>query len=406
MKTILKLAWRNLWRNKRRTAITIASVFFGVFFSVLMSSVQQGSMNNMLENLVRFYSGYLQIQDKDFRDVRTVNNVLDYNDSLDSLLSYNKYITHHTQRIESFALASSGERSRGAAILGIQPAQENRISNISQWVDTGAYLQADARGVMLGNDLASYLNLSLHDTLILLGQGYHGTTAAGKYRIHALLDFPLQEMNNNLVYMSLESCRELFSIPGKSTSVVIMLNDRKHTDRVKTQIGNALKDDLKVYSWYELLEEMQNFVEGKLAGGKIIKGVLFMVIGFGILGTVIMLMAERKREFGIMVALGTKKTVLTAMLFAESVLFGILGILSGLIVSFPLVFYFFLHPIRVTGEIEETYKSMGFEPVLVFSASPEIFYGPAITVLILFGVIFLYPVWHLKKLKTSNALRA
>lgn len=406
MKTILKLAWRNLWRNKRRTAITIASVFFGVFFSVFMSSVQQGSMDNMLENLVRFYSGYLQIQDEDFRDTRTVNNVLDYRPVLDSLLKHTEHITQSTQRIESFALASSGERSRGAAILGIQPEEEDLISNISQWVDTGAYLQSESNGVMMGKDLASYLNLNLHDTLILLGQGYHGTTAAGKYRIEGLLDFPLQDMNNNLVYMPLETCRELFSIPGKSTSVVIMLDDRKRTDVVKSNLTSALNNDLKVYSWYELLEEMQNFVEGKLAGGKIIKGILFMVIGFGILGTVIMLMAERKREFGIMIALGTRKMVLTAMLLAESVLIGILGILSGLFLSFPLVYYFFLNPIRVTGEIAETYESMGFEPVLVFSASPEIFYGPAITVMILFGIIFFYPVWHLKKLKTSTALRA
>jgi len=58
MKDYLKIAWRNLWRNSRRTLITAASILFGVFFAVAMSSLQLGTLENMIDNMVRFYSGW------------------------------------------------------------------------------------------------------------------------------------------------------------------------------------------------------------------------------------------------------------------------------------------------------------------------------------------------------------
>jgi len=406
MKTYLKLAWRNLWRNKRRTAITIASIFFGVFFTVSMSSVQQGSLENMVENMVRFYSGYIQIQDHSFKDNRSINNAMEYSESLDSLIRNEERITLFTHRIESFALASSGEKSSATAVIGIIPESENHISELAKWLESGNFLKSGKKGVLLGIDLAENLGLTLNDTLILLGQGYHGVTAAGKYPVSGLLNFPIQEMNSNIVYITIENCRDLFSIPGKSTSIVIMLDNPENVDEVTASLRNKIKEDFKVYPWYELLEEIKNLIEGKLASGKIIKGILFMVIGFGIWGTIIMLMAERKKEFGIMIALGVKKIRLIYILFFESLFIGILGILVGFAGSYPLVYYFFKNPIRVTGQVAETYSNMGFEPVIKFSLQPGIFINPATTVFILFGIIFLYPVWHLKKLKTADALRA
>lgn len=406
MKTYFKLAWRNLWRNKRRTGITVASIFFGVFFTIFMSSVQKGSLENMIENLVRFYSGYVQIQDSSFMDNKSVNNALDFTMELEKHLNGTEDISIFTQRIESFALASSGEYSRGTGVFGIIPDNENQISQLAKWVDKGEYLTEEDQGAMIGKTLAENLELSLHDTLVLLGQGYHGTTAAGKYRINAILDFPILEMNNAIVYLELDNCRELFSVPGKSTSVVIMTENPKKVDMIASSLSGKIDEHLKVYTWDVLLEEMQSLVEGKMASGKIIKGILFMVIGFGIWGTIIMLMAEREREFGIMIALGVKKTRLAVILLIETILIGILGLLVGFVVTFPMIYYFFKNPIKVTGDVAETYATMGFEPLIKFSLQSEIFISPAITIFVLFSLIFLYPLWHLKRLKTADALRA
>ena len=132
MKDIFKIAWRGLWRNKRRTLITAASIFFGVFFSVFMTSLQQGSFVNIVDNMVRFYSGYIQIQQTEFKDLPSVNNSFKPDKTLISNIDNNTNITQTTQRVESFALAGSESTSVPSLLLGIIPETESNISGLSK----------------------------------------------------------------------------------------------------------------------------------------------------------------------------------------------------------------------------------------------------------------------------------
>lgn len=406
MKTYFKLAWRNLWRNKRRTLITVASIFFGVFFAAFMSSLQKGSFENMVENMVRFYSGYIQIQETKFNENRSLNNSFEENESLTNLLDQNKTITEYTSRIESFALASAGEKSYGAMVFGVLPDKEEAISKLSKWVEQGEYLTANSNGVLIGRELVENLNLKLNDTLVMIGQGYHGSTAADMFPVIGILDFPLPALNKQMVYMTIENARQFYSMPNRSTSKVIMVKNAKVVDYTINSLKPELNENLNIYSWNEMQEELESLIAGKQSSGKIVKGILFMIIGFGIWGTIIMLMAERKRELGIMIALGVRKIRVAWILVIESFLIGLLGVLTGIIGSFPLIQYFYLNPIHVTGAIKETYENMGFEPVLKFSNQLENFTDPTITVFILFAFISLYPIWFIYRLKTANALRA
>jgi ABC-type lipoprotein release transport system permease subunit len=360
----------------------------------------------MVENMVRFYSGYIQIQNEKFKENPSVNNSFEDDEELLRLIEKNKLITQYTLRIESFALASTGEKSYGAIVFGVIPEMEENISQLSKWVCDGDYLDFGSGGVLVGKELAENLELNINDTIVLLGQGYHGATAAGMYPVTGLLDFPLPEMSKQMIYMDIETCRELYSLSGRSTSMVLMVESAEDVQPAIEQIRPDISNKLKVYAWNEIQEELDNLIEGKLASGKIIKGILFMVIGFGIWGTIIMLMAERKRELGIMIALGVKKLRMVWIIAIESFFIGLLGILIGFIGSLPLVMYLYKNPIRVGGQIKQTYEQMGFEPIIKFSVHPDIFIDPAITVFILFAIITLYPVWYVFKLKTADALRA
>ena len=94
------------------------------------------------------------------------------------------------------------------------------------------------------------------------------------------------------------------------------------------------------------------------------------------------------------------------MIIVESFFIGIIGVLTGMAGSFPLVWYLYKNPLHVKGQMAETYKSMGFEPVLKFSAGLEIFIAPAITVFVIFALISFYQIYYVAKLNTVNALRA
>ena len=406
MKDYLKIAWRNLWRNSRRTLITSASILFGVFFTVFMSSLQQGSFENMVDNMVRFNSGYIQIQESEFQNLRSVNNSFSVDDRLQEIISNHPNITQSTQRIETFALAGSESNSFPSMIFGVIPEKEEAISGLSKWMGDGEFISSGSKNILVGKVLAENLGISVSDSLVLIGQGYHGVSATGIYRVAGLLDFPLPDLSKQVIYMDITNCQEFLNLPGHITNYVIMVNTPDEVAKTLDDLKPSLASELSIYSWDELQPELVNLIEGKVASGKVVKGLLFMVIGFGVWATIIMLMHERKRELGVMIAIGFQKFKVLIMIVIESFFIGLIGMISGVVVSFPLVWYFYKNPIYVTGQMAETYRSMGFEPVIEFSANIDIFLAPAITVFIIFALISLYQVYYVIKLEVVTAIRA
>jgi len=86
---LLKLAWRNIWRNKRRTLITMASIVFAVILCVLMDALKKGFLDEMKKNMVGFYTGYVQVQQADYWDEKTLDNSFLFQDSLPQLIARN-----------------------------------------------------------------------------------------------------------------------------------------------------------------------------------------------------------------------------------------------------------------------------------------------------------------------------
>ena len=134
------------------------------------------------------------------------------------------------------------------------------------------------------------------------------------------------------------------------------------------------------------------------------KAILYIVIAFGIFGTIMMMMAERRREFGVMISIGMQKRKLSVILFFETIFIGVLGILSGLAVSLPLLLFQSKNPIPLTGETAKLMEDFGFEPFMFFSVAPEVFWQQAISVFVLTMLIGIYPVVAARRIKEIKAL--
>ena len=135
-------------------------------------------------------------------------------------------------------------------------------------------------------------------------------------------------------------------------------------------------------------------------------GLLYLIVGFGVLGTLLMMISERRKEFGVMVSIGLKKTKLGFILLLEIIMLGIIGIFSAVIVSLPVIYYLNQNPIRFTGEFGEIYESYGIDPVLSFSMDEGFFIGQSVVVLVIFIVALIYPVYSTLRIKEVQALRA
>lgn len=474
MKEFIKLAWRNIWRNKRRTLITAASIFFAVLIAILMRSFQLGSYENMINNFVESYSGYIQVQDENYWDKRSINNTIAYTDSLRQKIQHTENVKDVYPRLESFALASSGNSTKGAMIMGVIPEKENEmtkakekivqyrltpeaIKNIRQSANLtddlvkklnerenksytdeddihielsledyekgeqylsvitanskfkGEYLQEGEKAVLVADKLAKYLDLTVGDTLILISQGYHGVSASGLFPVKGIINLPNPELNRSFIYMPLATAQEFYSAHNRITSLAIDVedNDFKYVLETKQHIQKNLnEDEFAVMDWKEMNPELVQQIQSDNASGKMMIGILYLIIAFGIFSTVLMMTAERQREFGVMIAVGMQKIKLAGIVVIELVFIGLLGVITGMITSIPGLIVGHNNPIRLSGDLAETMENFGLEPIMPFALIDAYFFNQALVVIGIIIVVMVYPVYSITRIKEIDALRA
>ncbi len=405
MISIVKLAWRNLWRNRRRTLITVASVVFGVLLSAYLTSMQEGSYDKMVDIVVKFYSGYLQVHEENYWENKSINHVFEVNDSLKEILKSYPEVSQSLPRFESFALASSENLTKGAMVMGIDPAEEDKWTGLSERVSRGSYLSAGDDGAIIGEGLAQYLHIGIHDTLVMISQGYHGASAAGKFPVKGIIRHISPELNKLIVYLDLKTCQDFFSAPGLVTSLVVNVADTRDMNGLLKKLKNNIKSPLKVMSWEEMQPEVVQQIESDRVGNLITKVILYIVIAFGILGTIIMMVTERKKELGVMISVGMQRNRLAAILFFETLFIGLLGVAAGLVVSLPVIFFQASHPIPLTGQMAQVMEDYGFEPFMFFATRLKVFTNQAITVFLLTLLISGYPMMTALRLNPIKSLK-
>ena len=356
MREDLKIAWRNLWRNKRRTIITSASVFFAVFFAVIMRSYQLGSYDHMISSFIESYSGYLQVQNIKFQDNQLIDNSFTYNDSLAAAISRVDKVVSVAPHIESFALVSSGTQTKGTVVLAIDPEKEREFSNpenklvkyritndaivslkesghipanvlvklkkrlggsyssrarlelelglstnenelcipeiLNSCKVSNGYLTNDDEGVLVSDRLAGYLKAAIGDSIILMGQGYHGVSAAGIFPVKGIIKMPVPDIDSRLIIMTIPAAQKFFDSEGMITSLSVNLTSksRRTLIEVKNNINLLLTDkNIVTKTWEELNPLLVQQIEGDSQSGMAMLGLLYFIIFFGIFGTVLMM---------------------------------------------------------------------------------------------------------------------
>ncbi|HEY3371974.1 MAG TPA: FtsX-like permease family protein [Prolixibacteraceae bacterium] len=406
MTSNLNLAWRNIWRNKRRTIITVASIFFGVLLGTLMTSMQEGVYSRMIDNVVGFYSGYIQVHHPDYWENKTIDYTFTPSDSLQKVLTHNPSITSYVPRLESFTLMSFKTSTKGAALIGIDPEKENQMTHLSNWIEKGTYLKPGDEGIILAVNLAKNLGVDVGDTLVLISQGYHGVSAAALFPVRGILRFPAPTMNNLGGYIDIKAAQNFFSVPGKYTSMVVMVDDYAKVNQIRHRMKSRLGKQYEIMTWDEMDPVTKNMIDADRSGAYISKGILYVLVGFGIFGTVIMMMAERRKEMGILIAIGMQKSKLSQILFFETTLLGLIGVLAGFAVSLPLILYLVYHPIPLTGNAAKAYEQFGFEAAMFFSAQWFVFARQLLIVFIITVTVYIYPLVKIYKLKLIKALHS
>lgn len=406
---IFKLAWRNIWRNKRRTFITAASIFFAVLFSVFMNSIQKGAWVRMLDNIVNFYYGYGQIHKNGYWEDQNINEVFELTPEITSLPENIDGLSGVVPRLESFALGSYGTQTNGLLVVGVDPTIENGMTKLKDRMIEGEYLESDDKDVIIAEGLASLLSIKTGDTIVLISQGYHGLNAAGKYPVKGLLKFTSPDLNKRMLYMPLKECQYFFGADNLLTSIALKIDDSRDVEKVLKKVSDKLdREKYEVLGWKEMIPELVEAQKTDAAGNYIFLLVLYAIIGFGIFGTILMMVKERAYEFGVLVSVGMSRAKLAFMVWLETIILGLFGAMCGIVAAIPLVYYFKVNPIDFGGMSEEmgaAYEKWGFDPVLPTIMEFQLFFWQAFIVFVITSILATYAIWKVYRLKPVESMK-
>jgi ABC-type lipoprotein release transport system permease subunit len=205
--------------------------------------------------------------------------------------------------------------------------------------------------------------------------------------------------------MPLESARELYATPpDQVTSLSVMLDDGDSIYSAAEALRQSLGDDFEVMTWRETSPEVVQGIQSDSVGGIFMLAILYIVAGFGLLGTVLMSTMERRREFGVMNAVGMRKGRLALVLFIETVVLVFVGVVLGLIVSVPIIGWFYVNPIPISGDLAEVFEQFNLPPYMPFSMDLGIFLAQGLVVLVMALIVASFPIVSIRRLHIMRAI--
>ncbi len=367
---------------------------FATILAIVLMSMISGMQEQMVDSIVRNTTGYLQIQDVLYHDEPSMDHALEYGDEVkDAITAFEEEISYTVPRIQGFSLAAKDMGTRGVMVNGIDPKKEDRMNDLSSNMTSGQMFGSGDEYVVIAEGLASLLEVEVGDSLVLLGQGFQGMTAAGTYKIGGIIRFFMPEQNNTMVYLPLEQAQHYFAAPDRLTSLIIMTEDEDIVPRLAKDLEKQLDPEwYAVKTWEELMPDKLAAFEAREAQVTVFAWVLYIVVGFGIFGTIMTMLFERLREFGILLSIGLKRVKLAAICMTETLIISFLGVLAGVTGGFLIVLRLHLNPVRLGDELGDIMIDMGIEPVFSFSIAPEIFLYQGMVIFFIALIIGLYPV--------------
>lgn len=402
---LIKIAWRNVWRNKRRSFITIAAIFIAIFLAIIMRSLQLGMYDNMIKNVVGSFSGYFQLHSKGYWEDKNIDNSYEIAKSTINNIKEIEGVSNVLKRIQTGVLSSNNNLSKFLYVTGIEQKEEEKLTDWNKRLVDGRLLDKGDKSIIIAKGVAKYYNAKVGDSLIFIGQGFHGMQAVGIYPIQGIIDMKNPNLNNMSVFMNLSVAQDFVSADQRITNLVI--DKEQYFDEIKIVEAIESKIDIQsndLMTWKEMTPELDQLIQADNAGGMIVIIILYMIVSFGIFGTVLMMTQERLYEFGVLISIGMKKSKLIITLIFETIFLTFIGVCIGFVISRPIVNYFHFNPIRLFGSAAAQLESAGFEPVLPFMNTYDIPFIHGLIIILISLATCIYPIIVISNLNPIKAM--
>ncbi len=319
----LKIALRHITARKRHTLFAVLSVALAVGVIVVLMSMMSG----FTEELVRV----------------TVESsphiVVSSQDQDDEYLHFSSYYSGSIEGIDGVeavspsllgqAALSFKDNAVGAALHGVYASSEEQTSHVSKDLTSGSFLDLDRsrHGIVIGDNMAEELDASLGDWVTMVDP----LAGSSNFKIIGIVDTGT-DADETTAYVRLETLQDYFSKEGVVSSINLRVQDPFQADIIAAAIE---KDTgLDAVSWIESNKEILELLNTQTAIVWIYYALIYFIAGFGIANTLVTIVMEKKREIGMLMAMGIPRKNITLIFIMEAVILGTVGVLLGCIMGY------------------------------------------------------------------------
>ena len=404
---LLKLGWRNIWRNKRRTIITMLAVTFAVMLSIAMRGLQLGTYDVNIKYVVDLYTGYIQIQEKGFLNNPTLQKSFHVTEELRKIVQRHRDILASAPRVVGDGLVSFGENSLGAMVVGIVPDREQQVCSILTKLNRGQLFATDSSyDILIGHQLLENLKAQLGDRVVVLAQGFDGSLGNVRFRIVGTIKTGSPEFDAASIFMGLSTAQELLAMDGRVSVLALRLRSLQAIREVQPFLQEQLRGtDLSALAWNQVMPDFEQTIQLDNVSGILMLGILIVVVAFGITNTVLMSITERFKEFGVIRAIGMPRQSLVVLVFVETLMIVLIGIVVGNLLAAGVNYYIMENPIVFGGQYEQIYAEYGFLPRLESTLRPSMFLNSTLATVVISLLATIYPLAKVHRLKPLKGIR-
>ncbi|MDH3215794.1 MAG: ABC transporter permease [Candidatus Krumholzibacteria bacterium] len=395
----------------RITTIAIGGVFVGVMTLVIVLSVINGFETELRQRIVAFNTNVVVFM----RNPESWANA----DTLAGMLASQDHVTAVAPFVRSEALMSyeviPGRRTRirGVVVKGVDLRQEARVSTVIDSIkpaiesfDTDIFEDEELHdGVVLGLDLALELRVGLGEEVNLVTapatiRGGKVDPTVRKCRVLGFFNSGMYEFDSRFVYMDIRSADRLFDFETGLRGYSIQLDDIYKAQDVDKTIQNILPmQDYGTNNWINMNKNLFSYMKIEKILMFLMLTLIILVAAFNLVGMLTMVIMEKRKEIGILKAMGAPAGGVMSIFMLEGTVIGVLGTIGGLITGYAACLILDRIHLDLPGDVYFI-KTL---PVLVQWQDLIAVCTSAILICFLATI---YPSWEASKLLPVEAIRS